>query len=153
MTRAQMVVGFSESAEFIGNTSASLDAGLWAPDPAAIEALGFYQAALGRLPDAAGLAAWIGALHAGLSQTAIAAGFYGSTEFQSTYGALSDADYVNLLYKNTLGRPGDAAGVAAWTGALANGVSRASVLTGFATSAELVNKLLPDYANGVLTSG
>ena len=152
MTRAQMVVGFSESSEFISNTSAPIDAGLWAPDPAAIETLGFYDAALGRLPDTAGLASWIGALHAGLSQTAMAAGFYGSTEFQSTYGTLSNADYVNLLYKNTLGRPGEAAGVTAWTGALASGMSRASVLAGFATSAELVNKLLPDYANGVLTS-
>jgi hypothetical protein len=152
MTRAQMVVGFSESPEFISDTSSAVYSGVWAPDPAAIEALGFYEAGLGRLPDAAGLASWIGRLHAGLSQTAIAGGFYGSTEFQSTYGALSNADYVNLLYKNTLGRSGDPAGVAAWTGALANGMSRASVLAGFATSAELVNKLLPDYANGVLAS-
>ena len=153
MTRAQLVVGFSESPEFIDDTSGPVKAGLWAPDPAAITALGFYEAALGRLPDAAGLASWISAEHAGLSQSAMAAGFYNSAEFQSTYGNLSNADYVNLLYRNTLGRTGDPAGVAGWTGALANGMSRADVLAGFATSAELVNNLLPDYVNGVLTSG
>ena len=40
----------------------------------------------------------------GRSLVSITDGFVGSTEFQSTYGSLTDDAFVKLLYLNVLGR-------------------------------------------------
>jgi Ca2+-binding RTX toxin-like protein len=91
-----------------------------------------YQATLDRVPDAAGQAGWTELLATDARTLAgVAAGFVGSAEFQSVYGALSNAAFVELLYQNVLGRAADAGGLAGWTNALAGGTSRAQVVTGF----------------------
>ncbi len=66
----------------------------------------------------------------------VAMSFINSTEFQDEYGSLSNQDFVEQLYHNALGRVGDAAGVAYWTGLLNAGVSKGSVLLGFSDSFE-----------------
>ena len=96
-----------------------------------------YQATLDRVPDAAGQAGWTEFLATDARTLAgVAAGFVGSPEFQSVYGALSNTAFVELLYQNVLGRSADAGGLAGWTNALAGGASRAQVVTGFSESAE-----------------
>ena len=96
-----------------------------------------YQATLDRAPDAAGYEGWGTNLFEGkLNLTQMANGFVRSAEFQNTYGALDNAGFVNLLYRNVLGRDGDAAGVQGWLDAIDNGTSRAGVVVGFSQSAE-----------------
>ncbi len=95
-----------------------------------------YVAAFGRNADSAGLIAQYAAFRGGESLAQLADGFAGSAEFSSRYGALSNADYVRTLYQNVLGRAGDAAGAALFTGALASGASRGAVLASFADSDE-----------------
>lgn len=95
-----------------------------------------YVAAFGRNADNAGLIQQYAGLRAGLSLAQLGDGIAGSTEFASHYGALSNADYVNALYQNALGRPGDPSGVAFYNGALARGASRGTVLAAFADSDE-----------------
>ena len=52
--------------------------------------------------------------------------------------------FVEQLYRNVLDRPGEAGGVAYWTGLLEDGLaSRAIVLAGFAESAENRDALAP----------
>jgi hypothetical protein len=151
LTRAQVVLGFSDSAEFIGRTTAPFDAGVWAPDPAAVDALRLYQTAFDRLPDATGLINWTNARTAGTSLQSMANSFIGSTEFRNTYGSLSNDGFVRQLYLNALDRPGDAPGIAAWVGALnANQLTRADVVLGFAYSTEMTIKLQPLVADGIL---
>ena len=96
-----------------------------------------YQATLGRAPDAGGFIGWFNGLAEGrlqLEQTAAA--FVNSREFQSVYGSLTNAEFVELLYQNVLGRSADAGGLANWTARLDGGATRASVVLGFSESAE-----------------
>ena len=66
--------------------------------------------------------------------------FSDSTEFQSTYGNLSNEDFVKLVYQNVLGREADAGGLNYWTGLLDGGtLNRGSVMTEFSESAENTN--------------
>ena len=95
-----------------------------------------YGASFRRSPDIAGFHFWVGQINAGKSVATLAASFVGSAEFQTTYGALSNAQFVTLLYGNVLNRTPDAAGLAAWGAQLNAGGSRAGVLAGFSESAE-----------------
>ncbi len=95
-----------------------------------------YVAAFGRNADSAGLIQQYAGLRSGLSLAQLGDGLAGSAEFANRYGALSNADYVNALYQNVLGRPGDASGVAFYNGALARGASRGTILAAFADSGE-----------------
>jgi ELWxxDGT repeat protein len=106
-----------------------------------------YGAALHRAPDVQGLAGWTTAIDGStFSLTAVANDFAASPEFIQDYGALSNADFVNRLYENVLGRPADAAGAQGWTNALAAGMSRGTALLGFAESQE-------NEANTISTAG
>ncbi|MBU2994106.1 DUF4214 domain-containing protein, partial [Octadecabacter sp. B2R22] len=72
-----------------------------------------YQATLGREPDANGHQNWTTRVATDeLSLLQAANGFVNSTEFQNTYGALENADFVNLLYQNVLNRDADDTGLA-----------------------------------------
>ena len=95
-----------------------------------------YVAAFGRNADSAGLIQQYAGLRAGETLAQLGDGLVGSAEFAKRYGALSDAEYVNALYRNVLGRAGDASGVAFYNGALARGASRGTVLAAFADSDE-----------------
>lgn len=95
-----------------------------------------YVAAFGRTADGAGLVVQYGRLRAGATHAQLGDGFVGSAEFADRYGALNNADFVGALYRNVLGRAGDAAGVALLNDALRRGASRGTVLAGVADSEE-----------------
>ena len=85
-----------------------------------------YVAFFNRVPAADGLAYWIDQFKAGSSINQIAESFYAAgvqysslTGFSST---MSDGDFVNVIYRNVLGRPEGAApgGLAYWSGELAS---------------------------------
>lgn len=86
-----------------------------------------YVAFFNRIPDADGLSYWIGQKVAGQSISQIADTFYNAgVQFSSLTGftaTMSNADFVNVIYKNVLGRKdgADAGGLAYWTGKLADG--------------------------------
>jgi hypothetical protein len=138
---AQVLVGFSESIENKAHT----------PDAQTASVARLYYAELGRAPDAAGLSYWSGQLASGgatLAQEASA--LAGSPEFVSTYGSLDNTGFVTRLYQNVLGRAADAAGLAVWTGELAGGASRGSVVIGFSESAEFKAKFVASITpNGI----
>ena len=137
MDRGQVLAGFSESPENVEKTRALVEVGLWHADPEAASAARLYHASLGRAPDAGGLGYWRGQLEQGRTLAEAADGFVGSPEFQSRYGTLDDAGYVDLLYQNVLGRGPDAAGGSYWRGLLDSGaMDRGDVLAGFADSLE-----------------
>jgi hypothetical protein len=110
-----------------------------------------YKAALNREPDYKGLGDWINVLDKGYDKiTVLAAGFTGSSEFQTRYGTnLSTTDFVTLLYNNVLGRGPDAGGLKAWVDAIdVRGASRELVLYGFSESTENINYSLTLIGNG-----
>lgn len=137
-SRAQVVVGFSESAEFkintaVGAVKLSLEGyrNDWLDDVYRL-----YQATLDRAPDTAGLEGWAARLADGSDIARVAGGFTGSHEFREVYGDLDDGVFVHQLYRNVLDRGADASGLAGWMDALAQGATRGDVVAGFSQSHE-----------------
>jgi hypothetical protein len=111
-----------------------------------------YKAAFNRAPDEGGMGYWLAQKDGGSNiVTNIAQGFVNAPEFVAKYGANpTNADYVNKLYQNVLGREGEAGGVAYWNQELnAGNISKAAVLVQFATLAEGAAIVAPLIANGI----
>src|SRR5262249_25418214 len=70
----------------------------------------------------------------------VSSSFAGSQEFKTTYGSLTNSQFVTLVYNNVLGRSPDTSGLNYWVGQLNNGESRGQVMVGFSESAENVTK-------------
>ncbi|SHF53414.1 Cysteine-rich secretory protein family protein [Lampropedia hyalina DSM 16112] len=95
-----------------------------------------YFAYFDRVPDYAGLQHWIAAYQAGESLQAISQQFAQSVEFVQTYGNLNDAEFVDLVYRNVLGRAPEPQGNVFWLQALQQGLLRGQVMTQFSESDE-----------------
>jgi len=122
LTRAECVESFLLSAEFGGNVS---------------PVTRLYFSYFLRIPDYDGLIYWISQYGAGMSLTDISEFFVQSAEFIATYGSLTNAEFVNLVYLNVLERTPDQAGLDYWVGLLdAGSLTRGEVMTGFSESAE-----------------
>lgn len=97
-----------------------------------------YSLCFNRTADDDGLIYWKNALvNKSKSGASVAQGFFFSQELQNRN--LSDADFVELLYKVMMDRSSDAAGKAYWLERLQAGVSREGVFKGFAESQEFTN--------------
>ncbi|MEZ5410708.1 MAG: DUF4214 domain-containing protein [Acidimicrobiales bacterium] len=129
-SRGQVMVGFAESAEFV---AATRDQVTWVEQHGPVARL--YLAYFQRQGDDEGIRYWIGT---GLPGVAVSNAFAGSDEFNARYGPLSNVAFVDLVYRNVLGRPPDDGGLAYWAGELARGMTRGQVMAGFAESAEFV---------------
>ena len=137
VSTAGVLFALSDSTENRSNTAARTNAGVWVPDQQASQVARLYYTTLGRAPDAGGLTFWTNALKSGTPLLDQALAFTQSTEFVGRYGALSNSAFVSTLYVNVLGRAGEAAGQAFWTGALdRNASSRAGLVASFSESAE-----------------
>ncbi len=108
-----------------------------------------YALYLNRLPDSGGLTFWSQALANGGNLEQVEAGIVGSPEYFKLKGG-SDADYVQALYFDVLGRTPDPAGESAWLQALAKGASTWTAAFGFFTSAEFRRNLAASYYNDYL---
>lgn len=150
-SRAAVVLGFSESAEFSKSTLTAAtqftqerDEAGWADDIYRL-----YQATLDRDPDQTGFLGWAEKLAGGRSFLSVVAGFVNSKEFQATYGTLNDGAFVDLLYQNVLGREADATGRANWLAKLSSGASREQVVAGFSQSTEFTTATASDLLDWV----
>lgn len=142
LSRAQVVLGFSNSQEFQNNTASASNQfaqgntqQIWTDD-----VFRLYQATLDRAPNTEGLFNWSDRLGSGTDYLSVANGFVASQEFKNRFGEdLSNAAFVELLYQNVLDRSADATGLARWVGDLEGGASRTEVVRGFAQSTEFRN--------------
>jgi hypothetical protein len=128
---SQMQQGLSDEqleAAFIGSPEYYQHSG--GTDKAWVDAM--YQNLLGRAPDAAGEAYWVGQLAAGASRSSVAYGFAASLECE---GARVQADYRKFL-----GRSASDQEVAFWVNAFAHGLTNEDVVTGFVASDEYFNE-------------
>ena len=121
-TRPELVEGYLLSPEFQGNIA---------------PVVRLYSAYFLRIPDYDGLMYWVNRKTQGTALEEISDAFATSPEFQTTYGSLTNAQFVQLVYQNVLGREPDADGLAFWTGELDSGNrNRGQVMAGFSESAE-----------------
>lgn len=124
-------------------------------DPAFVYRI--YQAAFGRVPDEGGLRFWVdifnhldGWMTGEQKQTHISTQFVNSAEFRSLYGANpTDAEYVDAMYGNVLGRLPDDQGRSFWVDAMENGLSPEATLILFAESDENVKLTMPNLDDGL----
>lgn len=100
-----------------------------------------FQAYFLRLPDKSGLAYWTGKSRAGKRIGEISGEFAKSSEFTRRYGTLTNRQFVEQIYRNVLGREGDATGINSWTAKLdAKTKTRGEVMVGFSESSEYIRK-------------
>jgi hypothetical protein len=100
-----------------------------------------YTAYFRRLPDKGGLDYWVNLHRNRYPLGDISTNFAASVEFRDTYGTLTNAAFVQLIYSNVLGRAPDAGGLAYWTGILNQGHPRGVVMTGFSESPEYIDRM------------
>ena len=104
-----------------------------------------YLAYFLRAPDPGGLTYWIGQKRDGKSEYAISDYFASSSEFKATYGSLSNAAFVTLVYENVLDRAPDPGGDAYWVGQLDSATkTRGQVMVGFSESSEYKTLAQPE---------
>ncbi len=96
-----------------------------------------YRSYYLRNPDRGGLEYWVAQRLGGRSLVSISAFFARSSEFAELYGARTDREFVELIYQNILGRPGEPAGVTYWTDEITSRRrGRGAVMLGFSESGE-----------------
>ncbi len=96
-----------------------------------------YSAYFLRIPDAGGLTYWIGKRRKGAKLDTISQSFASSSEFKNRYGSLTNAKFVDLIYKNLFDRKPDPSGRTYWTGQLdKKRKNRGQVMAGFSESNE-----------------
>ena len=101
-----------------------------------------YTAFFNRVPDADGMSFWIDEMKAGKTTNQVAEAFYNAgvnysslTGFSST---MKNADFINVIYKNVLGRKdgADAGGLSFWEGEITSGrATRGTLVTNILDSA------------------
>jgi hypothetical protein len=99
-----------------------------------------YQNVLGRLPDAPGLAFWVGQLDSGaMNRGAVMIGFSESAEYK---GVIGNEVYVTMMYTGMLRRAPDAAGFSYWVSYLDGGNSGLALINGFLAGPEYRGRFL-----------
>lgn len=103
-----------------------------------------YQAMLDRSPDAAGFAYWVELREESLTAGDIVFNFNASEEFDLRFADIkdgTDAEWIDFLYSNVLGREADDEGKTYWLGLLEDGTvaDRFELVIYFADSQEFQN--------------
>ena len=136
-TRADVVVGFADSAEAQQHWSATTSQGVFAYNPEAAIVREVYATGFDREAEAGGLSGWTQLLENGLSLHDFGVDIVNSAEFAADHANQSNAAFVASLYEGGLGRAPEPQGAAFWTGKLDSGaMTRGSVVIGIATSQE-----------------
>jgi hypothetical protein len=97
-----------------------------------------YLGYFGRRPDDAGYRHWRRALLSGVGLIEISDRFAASSEYLDRYAGSTDAEYLDRVYLNVLGREADPEGRDYWLDQLASGVARSRVTLAITESPELI---------------
>ena len=95
-----------------------------------------YKAYYLRDADNGGLQYWRNEAAAGMTIWRISDHFAGANEFAQRYGSLSNRGFIDLVYRNVMGRSPDSGGQRYWLDRLAAGTSRGELMTYFSDSPE-----------------
>lgn len=133
------LAGVSPAAAYEGDTYDELIEDRALNDQHAI-IIRFYSAVFGRTPDNEGVRFWLEQYDTGEWSTRRIANFFAtSDEFKALYGNnTSDAEFVEAVYPNVLGRAPDPAGQRFWGGYLADGNSRAEMILLISNAPEFI---------------
>jgi hypothetical protein len=116
--------------------------GRWVAQEAKVARL--YAAFFDRAAETGGLEYWSARLAAGANISVVAESFARSPEFVATFGSGTHAAFVDLVYRNVLGRAPGAGDVDYWVGRIQAGKTRGWVMAAFSESAEGRATLAPE---------
>jgi hypothetical protein len=149
-SRGRVMTEFSESPEFVDTTGTPPPNGEpvtpaqpTAPSPAGPtrdQIARLYLGYFSRPADEEGLAYWQGQSANGATLAVMSDAFAASQEFKLRYGGTTDSDFVDLVYRNVMGREPDAGGRAYWIDQLGRGLTRGVLMIQFTESPEFVNR-------------
>lgn len=100
----------------------------------------FYLLVLDRNPDEAGFNSWTTQMSNGESGSNLARNFFNSPEF--TGRQTTDNEFLDIAYRSFFDREADEVGKLSWLGAIAIGISREDIVTGFTDSQEFLDLIL-----------
>jgi hypothetical protein len=120
---------------FIAHLSASAEA-----DEKSGAVLRLYKAYFLRNADHGGYTYWLDRRVAGWSLVRLSSSFADSSEFENRYGSLKNSAFVDLVYRNVMGRAADSKGGPYWTAKLDAGMARGQVMASFSQSSEYIRK-------------
>lgn len=150
LSRAELLLSFSESGEHRALTADLTANGYFDTDDTYQNIALLYDGGLGRLPDAGGLTYYAEAVKDGrLSLAQVAADFAGSSEFQAATAGKDNGEIVDFIYQNTLDRAPDAVGRAFYTDVLNKGGGVAAILQDVALSQEHFNLFSSHITYGI----
>jgi len=112
--------------------------------------IGLYIAFFNRAPDKTGFNQWEEEATRVGEQKAIetlSSGFSAHPKFTDLYQGLSNQEFVEAIYINTLGKAGDIQGVKNWTNLLNSGVSKSDMIADFISISLDFDPNSPKYAN------
>lgn len=113
-----------------------------------------YLATFQRAPDEAGWSHWRSLVASGHSLETISDAFAASDEFASAYGGMNESQFVDLAYRNTLGRAPTPAELAQWQSGLFSGITtRGRVLLALSESSEFRDAVTNEVNASLLYSG
>lgn len=151
ISRAEVLRGFSESAEHVNLTAATVQAGLWDVNENVVRVSQAYETGLGRVAEKPGAIAWTEFLNEedrGVRDLTDA--IFNSAEFQGRHAAQSNEQYIAQLYTDGLGRTGSDPEIQSWLTAVASGASRADIFFGFVDSVEGQQRAFTAASDGIL---
>ncbi len=102
------------------------------------EILRLYWAFFLREAEPDGAKYWIAQRRSGLSLDDIAWAFSESAEFELRYGPTDDRQFLDIVYRNVLGRTYDSAGFTYWMTEIQRGLPRSGTVRWIAANAEFV---------------
>ena len=155
MSRERVLLGFSNSAEFQGQTAAEAVEYTVAARQSAMadDVYRLYQGLLGRDPDALELEDTSLDLALGGDFGAEIAALMQDSAYGERFAAETTSEFVGLLYSNILGRAANASGLEAWVNAIDNGgVSHVAALRSFLQSGENTQRSQAGFA-GMMETG
>lgn len=105
------------------------------------DVLRLYRAFFNREPDIGGVSYWINQYNNGATLDDLAWGFSNSTEFRTTYGAqLTNAEFLDIVYRNVLDRAPDQEGFDYWLGEMNNGLTQHGVVRWVVANTEFTTR-------------
>jgi len=110
-----------------------------------------YRAYFLREPERAGYDYWVDTYLGGYPLTAISDDFAKSREFTSRYGNVDNRGFLDLVYRNVLGRTPDQGGYDYWLGHMSRGMPRGVVMINFSDSREFRSKTADGVPPGYMT--
>ncbi len=104
------------------------------------DTLRLYRAFFERDPDPVGIKYWIGQSRGGATYDDLAYAFAFSDEFTLRYRNLTDRQFLELVYRNVLGRAPDQGGFDYWNNQIVSGLPRHLTVRWIAQSSEFSNR-------------